>query len=173
MQHTIDFIKTYYPHAYLLQETKGYDALAILTQAAVESDWGRKVKGNNFFGIKDTDGKNGNEQEILTTEVMTEAQVKKSYTWFQKIKDWGNGKFTFRVRDSFRKYDSAWESFLDYTKFIEQNRRYIGAVRNKDNGLKYLELVAGAGYATGVGYATLLTDVYKMMSNLKEKHIKI
>ncbi len=173
MQHTIDFVKTYYPHAFLIAQKKGYDAVAILAQAALESDWGRRVKGNNFFGIKDTDGINGNEQEIFTTEVLTESQVKKRYSWFKKLKDFGNGLFSWSVKDNFRKYDSPWESFLDYSAFIERNSRYVNALKVKGNGLEYLRLVSEAGYATGLGYYKTLAAVYGMITVLVAKHIKL
>lgn len=63
-----DFVEKYYPFAKQTQDKVGISAIAILAQAAVESGWGEHALGNMFFGVKDTDGVNGNEQLLTTTE---------------------------------------------------------------------------------------------------------
>ena len=56
------FVNTYLPFARLTEKKTGISAIAILAQAALESSWGERAVGNALFGIKDTDGINGNEQ---------------------------------------------------------------------------------------------------------------
>ena len=63
-----EFNKAYLDDALECEKTTGINHIATLTQAALESGWGKYAPGNMFFGIKDTDGINGNEQLITTTE---------------------------------------------------------------------------------------------------------
>jgi len=56
------FVQKYFPHAKKVEVNTGITAIAILTQAALESAWGDVAPGNMFFGVKNTDGINGNEQ---------------------------------------------------------------------------------------------------------------
>jgi len=171
MQHTINFVKQYYPHAFLIAQKKGYDAVAILAQAALESGWGQRVKGNNFFGIKDTDGVNGNEQLIKTREVLRSSKAR--FSVIHSIKKLANGLWEYFVSDYFRKYDSAWESFLDYTLFLERNSKYRRALESKSDGLTFLQLIAEAGYATDPNYAKSLISLYTMIDRLVNQHIKL
>ena len=68
------FVKAYLPYAKETETKTGISAIAILTQAALESGWGKVAPNNMFFGIKDTDGVNGNEQLITTTEYTRSAK---------------------------------------------------------------------------------------------------
>jgi flagellum-specific peptidoglycan hydrolase FlgJ len=63
-----EFVGTYYPFAKNAELKTGINAVAILAQAALESGWGKFAPNNMFFGIKDTDGVNENEQLLTTTE---------------------------------------------------------------------------------------------------------
>ena len=65
-----DFVVKYYPYAKQIEDELGLSSIAILAQCALESGWGEHAPGNMMFGIKDTDGINGNEQLITTTEYL-------------------------------------------------------------------------------------------------------
>ncbi|MGL4596344.1 MAG: glucosaminidase domain-containing protein, partial [Bacteroidia bacterium] len=71
-----DFVKAFFPFAKKTEEKTGISAIAILAQAALESGWGEKAPGNMFFGVKDTDGLNGNEQLLTTTEYSRRSDLK-------------------------------------------------------------------------------------------------
>lgn len=150
------FVQTYYPAAKKTEHKTGFHFLIPLTQAALESDWGRKAPGNNFFGIKDTDGINGNEQLLVTTEYLSSSKVKFpvviSVTKFGKL-------FKYMVRDWFRKYPSADLSFEDHVNFFLKNPRYQKALQFRQNPGKFFEEIAAAGYATAPGYAQSLINV--------------
>ena len=73
---SIDFVKTYLPFALQTQAKTGIHAYFVLAQAALESGWGKKAPGNMFFGVKDTDGVNGNEQLLTTTEFSKSPNLK-------------------------------------------------------------------------------------------------
>jgi len=164
-----DFIKKYYPYALETQTKTGISAIAILAQSAIETGWGEKCPGNMMFGIKDTDGLNGHEQLITTTEYHSTAGVK--YPEVISIKPVtysGKKMFKYTVKDYFKKYNSPEESFTDHANFFKNNKRYSKALLVKDDPIKFAIEIALAGYATGPGYAALWVDVIKTV----QKHIK-
>lgn len=163
-----NFVKTYWEAAILEQERSGYSAIAKLTQAAIESGWGNKAVGFNFFGIKDFDGVNGNEQLLNTTEWLKSKLIKfpkiYSIVYFAEKK-----LYKYKVADYFRKYDSAFESFKDHSDFILRNKRYAKAYQNRALPYICLDQIAKAGYATDPNYAKLLQDVAKMIEREARK----
>ena len=152
------FVKTYYPEALKEQKRSGFHYLIPLTQGALESAWGAKAVGNNFFGIKDTDGVNGNEQLITTTEYLSTDKAK--FPAILKIVKVGK-LFKYTVKDWFRKYPSAAQGFADHTDFFIRNPRYAKALLVKDNPERFFEEIAKAGYATAPDYAAQLVAVMK------------
>lgn len=153
-----EFVKIYLPDAKAVQKKKGFHYLIPLTQGAQESAWGSKAVGNNFFGIKDTDGINGNEQLITTTEYSTSAKLK--FPVIIKILKAGN-RFKYTVKDWFRKYPNATLAFQDHCEFFERNQRYATALKFKMQPERFFEEIAKAGYATDPNYATNLKSVMK------------
>ena len=152
------FVKTYLPEAKKVEAKTGFHYLIPLTQGALESGWGAKVKGNNFFGIKDTDGINGNEQLITTTEYLSTNKAK--FPTIISITKVGN-KFKYIVKDWFRKYPSAEKAFEDHINFFLKNKRYSEAIKYKSNPERFFEEIAKAGYATAPDYANQLKAVMK------------
>jgi len=165
-----EFVKTYFPYAKKLQYDLGVSAIATLAQAALESGWGEHAIGFNFFGIKDADGVNGNEQLIITTEYL------KSYTAKFPIvisKVWNPTKkfYKYVVKDYFRKYDTPYQSFADHAHFFFVNKRYFQALEYKTDPYRFIDEIAKAGYATDPSYSKLLKQVAKMIENeiIKQK----
>ena len=154
-----EFVKTFLPAAKRTEKVRGFHYLIPLTQGAQESGWGSKAYGNNFFGVKDTDGINGNEQLITTTEYL-----KTPHTVFpvilKKIQI-STSRWKYIVKDWFRKYDTAEQSFIDHCDFFERNPRYKTALLYKMNPEIFFEEIAKAGYATDPLYATNLKAVMK------------
>lgn len=152
------FVKTYLPESKKVEAKTGFHYLIPLTQGALESGWGAKVKGNNFFGIKDTDGVNGNEQLITTTEYLSTDKAK--FPTIISITKVGN-KFKYIVKDWFRKYPSAEKAFEDHINFFLKNKRYSEAIKHKSNPERFFEEIAKAGYATAPDYANQLKAVMR------------
>ena len=152
------FVKLYLPEAKKVEAKTGFHFLIPLTQSALESGWGSKEVGNNFFGIKDTDGVNGNEQLITTTEYLSSDKVK--FPFIISITKVGN-KFKYIVKDWFRKYPSATLAFEDHVNFFLKNKRYAEAIKYKSNPERFFEEIAKAGYATAPDYANQLKAVMK------------
>jgi flagellar protein FlgJ len=117
-----------------------------------------------FFGVKDTDGINGNEQLLQTTEYSRRADLKfpEIISITPVIRN-GEKYFKYVVKDYFRKYNTPEECFTDHTKFFFENKRYKKALEVKNDPYKFIEEIAKAGYATAPNYAEMLTKVAKMI----------
>ncbi|MBC5835820.1 peptidoglycan hydrolase [Flavobacterium sp. F372] len=163
-----EFVKAFYPHAKIVQDKTGISAVAILAQAALESGWGKFAPGNMFFGVKDTDGINGNEQLITTSEFHSTMNVK--YPVVISITPTvrnGRKLFKYKVKDYFRKYNTPADCFNDHAQFFFKNKRYAKALLVKYDPIKFIDEVAKAGYATAPDYAIIL----KSVANSIQKHI--
>lgn len=156
------FIKQYRSSAEKIQAQTGLHWIAVLTQAALESGWGANVVGNMFFGVKDTDGINGNEQLITTTEYSTSPNLKFPVIISKKqVTKGGKLLWKYTVKDYFRKFNTPFDSFLHHVQFIQQNKRYAKAWAVRTDYNKFFEEIAKAGYATDPTYADTLKSVAK------------
>jgi flagellar protein FlgJ len=150
------FFKQFYRSALQCERETGVPALAILSQAALESGWGEKAPGNMFFGIRAGANWKGKRQLIVTREVHTSKDVK--YPEIISITRRPDGKYDYRVKGWFRAYDNAAESFADHGRFLRANPRYRKAFETTDP-VKFVEAVAAAGYATDPNYANVLKSI--------------
>ena len=154
-----EFVKAYLSYAKQTQEKTGIDARFILAQAALETGWGKSAPGNMFFGIKDTDGINGNEQLLRTTEVLKNPNVK--FPEVISVTKRPDGKYHYIVKDWFRKYDSPEGSFTDHACFFFTYNRYAKALEVKHDPYLFADEVAKAGYATAPDYADALKSIIR------------
>ncbi|MFP9098916.1 glycoside hydrolase family 73 protein [Flavobacterium sp. RHBU_24] len=162
-----EFVNQYLPHAKQTEAKTGISAIAILAQAALESGWGKAAPGNMFFGVKDTDGINGNEQLLTTTEYSRRADLKfPQVISVTPIVRNGIKMFRYKVKDYFRKYSSPEECFTDHARFFLKNKRYAEALEVKHNPYLFIDAIAKAGYATAPNYAGTLKAVAKAIENL-------
>ncbi len=157
-----EFVSAYYSEAQKAQVDTGISALAIMAQAAWESGWGKAAPGNMFFGVKDTDGINGNEQLLTTTEYSRRADLKFPViiSVTPVIRN-GQKWFKYKVKDYFRKYDTPAECFTDHGKFFLNNPRYSEALKVKADPNLFIDAIAKAGYATDPSYADNLKSIIK------------
>jgi len=161
---TKDFVKKYHGFALQTQDKTGISATFILAQAALESGWGKHAPGNMFFGVKDTDGVNGNEQLLTTTEYLKTDKAKFPVILsIEKVVRNGVQWFKYRVRDYFRKYQTPEASFTDHAMFFIRNKRYSKALQFRDNPYRFAQEVAKAGYATDPNYSNKLSQVIAMI----------
>lgn len=166
-----EFVKEYLPEAQKAQVDTGISAIAILAQAALESGWGKAAPGFMFFGVKDTDGVNGNEQLLTTTEYSRRSDLKfpEIISITPVIRN-GQKWFKYKVKDYFRKYNSAAECFTDHGQFFLSNPRYKEALKVKEDADKFIDEIAKAGYATDPNYSTLLKSISKtIQKNIANK----
>lgn len=126
-------------------EQSGIPAKLILSQAALESGWGRReIRGEdgsnsyNLFGIKATSSWKGKVVNVMTTEYV-------------------NGEPKKMVQP-FRAYDSYAESFADYARLISKTERY-SEVMTAPNAEAAAVRIQKAGYATDPAYADKLISI--------------
>lgn len=157
-----NFINTFKGAALNVQNKTGISAVAILTQAAVESADGTVAPGFMFFGVKDTDGVNGNEQLLTTTEYSSKSNLKFPVVLsVTPVIRNGVKMFKYKVKDYFRKYNNAEECFLDHANFLQKNKRYATALKCKSDPIRFIQEISKAGYATDPNYANVLISVAK------------
>jgi len=165
-----EFVKEYYCYALASEQKSGISAVFTLAQAAIESAWGEVAPGNMFFGVKDTDGVNGNEQLLRTTEYSRRADLK--FTVILSITPVirrGEKYFRYRGKDYFRKYNTPEDCFYDHALFFLQNPLYRYAMPVAGNAIQFAIQVAKAGYATDPEYGKTLLLVITIVQKEVEK----
>jgi flagellar protein FlgJ len=151
------FVQQHADAAKQAEADTGVPATFMISQAALETGWGRKEIRNtdgsssyNLFGVKAGANWKGATTDVSTTEYV-------------------NGKPT-RTVAKFRAYNSYAESFADYAKLMKETPRYANAVAKargaSRGGGTVVAAAAGfaqglqrAGYATDPAYADKLTKV--------------
>lgn len=139
------FVEKMGPAASAAAASSGIPASLILSQAALESGWGRREilhengqTSHNLFGIKATGGWTGKVVNVMTTEYVNGVAKK--------------------MEQPFRAYDSYEESFADYARLISQNKRYQH-VLTAENAHEAARQIQKAGYATDPKYASKLISI--------------
>lgn len=144
-----EFLKTMIPVAKVVADQTGLDYRMIVAQAAIETGWGSKVKGNAFFGIKGHGASN-------TIDFKTQEEV--------------DGKRVTQT-DSFRAYDNIGDAAIDYGRFLQDNPRYSEylAANNLEDAASALQ---ASGYATDSKYGdkVLTTARGRTIRNFLEKN---
>lgn len=157
-----DFFNQYAPMAIDSMRQTQVPASVTLAQAALESGWGRHAPGNNFFGIKAGRNWTGRVQLLRTREVHRDNdRSRHSYPEVISITQRPDGKYDWLVRDNFRAYDTATDSFNDHGNLLRNNARYRPAFQHTQDGIRFAEEVARAGYATDPNYAAQLTNLIR------------
>lgn len=144
-RHIEEFVSKMSDAAKLAANESGVPAKLILSQAALESGWGRREimrpdgsTSHNLFGIKATSGWKGKVVNVMTTEYEDGVARK--------------------VQQPFRAYDSYAESFADYARLIGQNKRYSDVV-GAPSAEVAAQRIQEAGYATDPAYAEKLISI--------------
>lgn len=148
------FVDQHQDAARAAEAKTGIPASFMISQAALETGWGRKeirhADGSpsyNLFGIKAGPGWKGPVAEITTTEYV-------------------NGRAQKMVA-KFRAYSSYAESFSDYARLMKDSPRYAGIAGRAAKGelqgqagaVAFAQGLQRAGYATDPAYADKLTRV--------------
>jgi len=148
---SVDFIERLMPLAEKAAKSIGVDAKLLLSQAALESGWGKYImhdgKGKpsyNLFGIK-ANNWSGEKLKIDTLEVK-------------------NGEFV-KQKDEFRVYDGFEQSFADYAEFLQSNPRYQQALSLVKDAKQFMKSLQSAGYATDPNYANKVLSIFNRTLN--------
>lgn len=141
-----EFVKTLWQEAKKASQMLGVNPAVLIAQAALETDWGRKViqhhdgkSSFNLFNIKA--GKNWDKETVAV-----------------KTLEYKNG-IVGKERASFRSYDSFADSFEDYVNLLVGQDRYNKAIESASNPRKYLEALQSGGYATDPNYAKKILNI--------------
>ena len=152
--------------AVALEAQTGCPAVLLITQWAMESQWGAKPAGNfNVFGIKRA-ARHQKFCVVTTAEWFTEAQIA---DWNRRHPDRParrtgriNGdKIEVQLDDFFADYDSLADACHDYAWLITEGKPYQAAwlaYRNSRDLHALIEAVAKV-YATSPSYAALATAI--------------
>lgn len=159
----------------IVEELKyGVPASIKLSQAALETGWGKETTGNNWFGIKDKAHKT---KPKLTTEIVTLDErnnlIRKGYT-IHKLKSLPNGNYKVWIKDSFVEYPTVWHSWVAHSEFLVQNPRYSSLISHGDKDYyKWTKLLPECGYSTaGPLYTKKLINIIEKynLNTLDLKH---
>nr|WP_179952534.1 flagellar assembly peptidoglycan hydrolase FlgJ [Ningiella ruwaisensis] len=141
------FIQSLYPKAKAAAERLGISAKALISQAAVETGWGKFMihqgdgnNAHNLFGIK-ADKRWQGEKAVVDTLEFENNMPKKQQA-------------------AFRSYNDFEEALHDYVDFVSSNPRYKNAVEQAGNPQRYFTELQRAGYATDPNYADKIMSVY-------------
>lgn len=158
------YIKAVYPYA--LQAHNQYPKVPvelIIAQSGLESGWGKAAVGNNFFGVKVGKGWLGDKQLITTFEVLAR-NTGYNFPEVISVTPTATGKYRWKVKDYFRKYESPAGSFLDYCKLITSGR-YADDYASNDVE-KIIAEIKKDGYATDPNYVSKVSNLAKMVRNV-------
>jgi peptidoglycan hydrolase FlgJ len=140
------FVQQHGDAARAAQAQTGIPAEFMVSQAALETGWGRKEIRHpdgstsfNLFGVKAGANWRGPVAEVTTTEYI-------------------NGQAQ-KVTAKFRAYGSYAESFADYARLIQNSPRYAQVVAQGGSAEGFAQGLQRAGYATDPAYADKLSRV--------------
>ena len=168
-----EFVRQYHPFAQKVEAETGMPAQFILAQCALETGWARSIAGNNMFGIKDSDGLNGNEQLVLTVEYLTKPNA--AFPEVLEITKTADGKkWKYKVRDWFRKYPTPYESFVDHARLLQNAKRYKPAwsfsmTSATPSVEDFARAVIRAGYATAPDYEKVMLAMIRRVRQELDK----
>ena len=135
-----EFLAAMTPVAKEVAADLGISHKIVLAQAALESGWGKSMKGNNLMGIKSHGEKGG--VDVVTHEVVNGKKVK--------------------ITDSFKQYESPADSIRGYGAFLKANSRYKHFLRaGAENEGTALSALQQSGYATDPQYIYKLATIIK------------
>jgi flagellar protein FlgJ len=140
------FVRDLAPQATAAAQKLGVSLRAVLAQAALETQWGKRMPSHpdgsssyNLFGIKAGSSWDGAKVNVPTLE-------------------YEDGVAVRRVAN-FRSYDSPAHSFADYAELIANNPRYAQARGKGDDVLGFAKALVDGGYATDPSYAAKIAAI--------------
>ncbi|MBB5503074.1 glycoside hydrolase family 73 protein [Paraburkholderia sp. MM5384-R2] len=150
-QHHVNVDAAYVPHfihnhlatAQAIQRKYGVPAGVVLAQSALESNWGRTVKGNAYFGIKGR-SPSGQSTTFDTHETVQGVSV--------------------ATKGTFRAYSSYDDAADDYAHMLKHSARYRSAFLHIDS-VGFATEIARNQYATDPQYGA------KLISIIRSRHL--
>lgn len=125
-----------------------------------------------FFGEKDFDGINGDEQLLPTFEYNKSATLSAKQIGLNNIDRIEpvvlNGKkyFKYSGKAYFKKFNSPEDCFTRHGEFFKINKRYSEALKVKEDPYKFIEEISKAGYAQSPTYSDTLKTIVRMIEKV-------
>ncbi|MFD4351477.1 glucosaminidase domain-containing protein [Nocardia sp. NPDC058518] len=164
--HVVEFVRKYRPHAQANEARSRIPWLVTLGQAALESGWGKRSCGNNYFGIKARTTLPAAQRKLCQTKEVHKTSTVQ-YPEVVSVTQRPDGRFDYVVKDWFRLYSSPAGSFDDHARVL-LNRRYAKAFAHTRDPYAFAREIAAAGYATAPDYARVLTGVMKLIDKVPQ-----
>ncbi len=149
----------------------------VLSAAALESGYGLSglaANYNNFFGIKAGPSWKGKKILLQTTEYSTRKDLK--FPVIISITPTANGKYQYIIKDYFRVYDTAADSFRGYVNLVSSKRYADSGVTVASTQEEQFAAIKNGGYATDPKYVSKLINTLntlgKNFSNYASNMIK-
>jgi flagellum-specific peptidoglycan hydrolase FlgJ len=141
----------------LYPETKILPSI-LVSQSVLETGHGKKLVGNNLFGVKANSYWKGEVVNSITKEHLPHKKYykKSGYKFIKKI---NKTHSEFEVTQQFRKYNTFEESIRDYVRILSTDK-YKGLVGETDYK-KCLEILIKGGYATDKNYSSKLNSIVR------------
>ncbi len=133
-----EFVQKLWPYAERAAEKLGVAPEVILSQAALETGWGK-------FILADQQGSSFNLFNIKAHRWDGDTVAKNAL-------EYRDGK-ALHEQSQFRAYDSYQHSFDDYVRFLQTQPRYSQALQHVGDPNAFIEQLHKAGYATDPQYA--------------------
>lgn len=134
------FIDTHLAAAQEIQGKYQVPAGVVIAQSALESNWGRSVIGNAYFGVKGR-APSGDSTTFTTHEVV-------------------NGK-AIKIDDAFRAYGSYEDAADDYAQMLRNTPRFRSCFLYTRSS-QFANALARNGYATDTFYAVKLNAIIRV-----------
>jgi flagellum-specific peptidoglycan hydrolase FlgJ len=133
------FIAAITPAAEAAAAKLNIDPKIIIAQSALETGWGRSVKGNSYFGIK----AHGSDKTVS----------------FDTHEEDATGLMR-KQKDSFRAYDNLEASVAGYADFLASNPRYKPMLKAETTE-EQISALGESGYATDSKYGEKIRSIVK------------
>jgi hypothetical protein len=159
----VEFVRLFGPYAKASEAKTGVPGLVTLAQAAVESGWGARAAGNNFFGIKARASDAPDTRQLWRTrEVLSRPDIR-SFPEVISVTPRADGRYTYVVKDWFRVFASPELAFVSHGALLRRNKRYAKAFQYQNDPYGFMAEVAKAGYATDPNYAKVVQSVMRRL----------
>ncbi|MBD3634974.1 MAG: flagellar assembly peptidoglycan hydrolase FlgJ [Methylophaga sp.] len=133
-----EFVEKLWPYAERAAEKLGVAPEVILSQAALETGWGKHI-------LADQQGSSFNLFNIKAHRWDGDTVAKNALEYRDGI--------ALHEQSQFRVYDSYQHSFDDYVRFLQTQPRYSQALQHVGDPNAFIEQLHKAGYATDPQYA--------------------
>lgn len=156
-----DFVEQLWPLAQKAADKLGTTADVILSQAALETGWGRYV-------LKDNEG----QSSFNLFNIKADSRWDGDFVAKNAL-EYRNGK-PVTEQSRFRSYDDYQQSFDDYVSFLQSQPRYKDALRHVGRPETFVEKLHEAGYATDPQYANKIKRIMNSdtLAQISHKYIQ-